>query len=240
METYARKVADLPVSESVLFGELWRQRTRSHIVSLEEGVLQHWHFGRIALLGDAAHKVTPNAGFGGSTAMESAVTLTNHLKAAINAHPNKKPSDVELSEALEGYQNDRLPRVTEVFWVSWALTRLQAYDGWPMYIIQRWLLPIIGLDRIGANVAHSCCQAPQLSFVPYQQRQGTFKWANTQIVTDNTAAKKQLVATRKDINWGATCLSVAVLVCSMAWLSGFGTKPLQDLAQRNLTSVALA
>lgn len=237
MEAYAKQVADLPVSESVLFGELWRRKTRAHIVSLEEGVLKHWHFGRIALLGDAAHKVTPNAGFGGSTAMESAVTLTNHLKAAIDAHPNKRPSDVEISEALEGYQKDRLPRVTEVFWVSWALTRLQAYDGWPMYFIQRWLLPIIGLDRVGANVAKTCCQAPQLNFAPYKQRQGTFTWADTEIIAESTSRAKQLVPAGKPRNWGATLMSVAVLVCSMAWLSGFGTRSVQGMAQQNFTSL---
>jgi hypothetical protein len=60
MEAYAAKVADYPVSESVLFGELWRKKTRGHIVSLQEGVLDHWFFGRTALLGDCVHKVWPH------------------------------------------------------------------------------------------------------------------------------------------------------------------------------------
>ncbi|KAK8012296.1 FAD/NAD(P)-binding domain-containing protein [Apiospora marii] len=226
MEAYARQVADLPVSEKVLFGELWRNKTRAHIVSLEEGVLQHWHFGRLALLGDAIHKVTPNAGFGGSTAMEGAVNLTNSLKRALDAHPNKKPSDTELGEALEGYRAAHMPRATEIFWVSWLLTRLQAYDGWLMYLFQRWISPRFGLDFVGARVAESCCQAPQLDFVPYQQRKGTLPWAKTEIVTGRRAEKaKRLVDPGQkkgrylDLK---TLVYSTVLVCAVAWLSGFG------------------
>lgn len=57
MDALAIKLADYPVSESLLFGELWRNRTRAHLVSLEEGVLDHWFFGRTVLAGDSVHKV---------------------------------------------------------------------------------------------------------------------------------------------------------------------------------------
>lgn len=53
----AAKVADHPISETTVFGELWEKRTRGSLISLEEGILQHWHFGRIVLAGDSAHKV---------------------------------------------------------------------------------------------------------------------------------------------------------------------------------------
>lgn len=53
----AAQLGDLPVTDNVLFGELWAKRSRGYLCSLEEGILKHWHFGRIALLGDSAHKV---------------------------------------------------------------------------------------------------------------------------------------------------------------------------------------
>lgn len=58
MDALATKLADYPVSESLLYGELWRKRVRAHLVSLEEGVLEHWFFGRTALAGDSVHKVS--------------------------------------------------------------------------------------------------------------------------------------------------------------------------------------
>lgn len=56
-EKVAARVADHPVSESLRFGDLWRTRSRGQLVDLEEGVFEHWHFGRMALAGDAVHKV---------------------------------------------------------------------------------------------------------------------------------------------------------------------------------------
>jgi len=53
----AAKVADHPISDTMVFGELWQKRTRGTLISLEEGILKHWHFGRIVLAGDSAHKV---------------------------------------------------------------------------------------------------------------------------------------------------------------------------------------
>ena len=56
-ERAAARVADHPISENVIFGELWKKRFRGQLVDIEEGVLNHWHFGRFVLVGDAAHKV---------------------------------------------------------------------------------------------------------------------------------------------------------------------------------------
>lgn len=56
-EDEAAKIADKPVTEYLLFGEIWMNRTRGYLCSLEEGVFKHWFFDRIALLGDSVHKV---------------------------------------------------------------------------------------------------------------------------------------------------------------------------------------
>lgn len=56
-EEVAAKFADHPISDSLVFGDLWRNRIRGHLISLEEGVLEHFFFGRTVLIGDAAHKV---------------------------------------------------------------------------------------------------------------------------------------------------------------------------------------
>ena len=56
-EQVAAKFADHPISDSLVFGDLWRNRVRGHLISLEEGVLEHFFFGRTVLIGDAAHKV---------------------------------------------------------------------------------------------------------------------------------------------------------------------------------------
>ena len=56
-EQVAAKYANHRISDSLVFGDLWRDRVRGHLISLEEGVLDHFFFGRTVLIGDAAHKV---------------------------------------------------------------------------------------------------------------------------------------------------------------------------------------
>ncbi|CZS93680.1 hypothetical protein WAI453_001167 [Rhynchosporium graminicola] len=229
MDNLATKLADYPVSESLLFGELWRNRTRAHLVSLEEGVLDHWFFGRTVLAGDSVHKVTPNAAFGGSTAMESAVALANVIHHAVNLHPNKKPSDVEMKTALTSYQASRLARVKEIFNVSWMLTRLQAYDGWLFYFIQRWVMPVIGLDFVAKQIAQTCSEAPKLNYVQFAEERGTLGWKE-----GKDAIKYQAAANRKKIiAWhgpsGAERVfpvmfgGILLVTSTVLWLSGWNT-----------------
>lgn len=56
-EDLAATIADHPVSESQTFGDIWTNKVRGFLVGLEEGVMEHWHHGRVVLAGDAVHKV---------------------------------------------------------------------------------------------------------------------------------------------------------------------------------------
>lgn len=56
-ENEAARIAASPVTENVLFGEIWKKRTRGYLSSLEEGIFKNWFFNRTVLLGDSAHKV---------------------------------------------------------------------------------------------------------------------------------------------------------------------------------------
>ena len=49
------------VTDNVRFSDLWERRTASTLTALEEARYQHWTYGRMVCLGDAIHKITPNA-----------------------------------------------------------------------------------------------------------------------------------------------------------------------------------
>ncbi|GAA4054936.1 FAD-dependent monooxygenase [Actinomadura miaoliensis] len=59
--------------------------------------------GRVALLGDAAHAMTPNLGQGAGQALEDAVVLARSLEAA-------RLGDTPVAEALRAYDRARRPR----------------------------------------------------------------------------------------------------------------------------------
>jgi 2-polyprenyl-6-methoxyphenol hydroxylase-like FAD-dependent oxidoreductase len=65
--------------------------------------LKHWSQGRVVLLGDAAHAMTPNLGQGGAQAIEDAWVLAAQLAA--HADP---------AEAIAAYERLRRERVTSI------------------------------------------------------------------------------------------------------------------------------
>lgn len=65
--------------------------------------LPYWTRGRVSLLGDAAHPMYPMGSNGAGQAIRDAATVSGHLSR--RADP---------TEALQAYQDDRLPPTTEV------------------------------------------------------------------------------------------------------------------------------
>jgi 2-polyprenyl-6-methoxyphenol hydroxylase-like FAD-dependent oxidoreductase len=78
--------------------------------------------GQVALLGDAAHAMTPELGQGGCLALEDAVTLAA-LVGAAGAH------DRDLEKALAGYTALRLPRTTRLARRSRSAGRVTQASG---------------------------------------------------------------------------------------------------------------
>eukprot|EP00188_Purpureofilum_apyrenoidigerum_P005524 Plantae.Rhodophyta-Purpureofilum_apyrenoidigerum.ctg7300.p1 GENE.Plantae.Rhodophyta-Purpureofilum_apyrenoidigerum.ctg7300~~Plantae.Rhodophyta-Purpureofilum_apyrenoidigerum.ctg7300.p1 ORF type:complete len:773 (+),score=131.55 Plantae.Rhodophyta-Purpureofilum_apyrenoidigerum.ctg7300:116-2434(+) len=88
----------------VALQELYRstEESRSYVHSIEDisRPLRYWSRGRIVLLGDAAHPVTPNSAQGACMAIDDAVTLTVMLRT----HSRRKDSHVR---AFYDYQQLR-------------------------------------------------------------------------------------------------------------------------------------
>lgn len=112
--------------------------------------------------------------------MEDAVVIANTLHALLARHPNKKPSDVELQDAMrQEYRDTRVDRARAIVKAGGVLTRQQAYDGWKAYITQRWLTPVIGLDKLAQKIAGLCVTAPKLNYVEFEERRGILGWQDT-------------------------------------------------------------
>jgi 2-polyprenyl-6-methoxyphenol hydroxylase-like FAD-dependent oxidoreductase len=65
--------------------------------------LPTWHRGRVALIGDAAHAVSPNAGQGASLALEDAMYLAKTLR-----------DSTDYEAAFARFERDRKPRAEKV------------------------------------------------------------------------------------------------------------------------------
>jgi 2-polyprenyl-6-methoxyphenol hydroxylase-like FAD-dependent oxidoreductase len=152
-EALAASVASHPICETLVFGEIWQKRIRGSLISLEEGILQHWSHGRIALAGDSVHKVTPNIALGGNSTMESVVVLCNHLERTLAAHHGGRVSRATLGRVFGQYQRDREKRMHEIMELSSLITRVQAWDGILPKALACWVLPFqadhkLEVDRV--------------------------------------------------------------------------------------------
>ncbi|KAK7403427.1 hypothetical protein QQX98_010793 [Neonectria punicea] len=104
-EDAAKSWLEVPVAEGVTFGDLWKSKTAGGSANFDEGVLQWWHWGRMVLVGDAAHKVNPVRGAGACCGIEDAITLVNALTRVLRSDPD--PSERDLRQAFIAYQYDR-------------------------------------------------------------------------------------------------------------------------------------
>ncbi|CAM4253122.1 FAD-dependent monooxygenase [Myxococcus xanthus] len=77
-----------------------------------------WSRGRVTLLGDAAHPMTPNMGQGGCQAIEDAVVLAELLAG-------EGPVDA----ALAAYEQRRLGRANSFVTRSWSLGRVAQWES---------------------------------------------------------------------------------------------------------------
>jgi 2-polyprenyl-6-methoxyphenol hydroxylase-like FAD-dependent oxidoreductase len=87
--------------------------------------LRHFVYGRIVLLGDAAHATTPNMGQGACQAIEDAVVLAQCLQ--------REP---ELAKALKQYEKRRKARTAKVIHMSRRLGQ-----------VAHWRHPLLGRIR---------------------------------------------------------------------------------------------
>jgi len=84
---------------------------------IEEVWLDGWHRGRVVLLGDAAHAMTPNTGQGAGMALEDAWVLARELARA--------PT---VAQALQTYETIRVPRVRAIHRASRLFGRVAQWE----------------------------------------------------------------------------------------------------------------
>ena len=102
---------------------------------LEREPFPRWSAGRVALLGDACHPMTPYMAQGAATSMEDAAVLARCL-------PESGGQDIE--EAFRRYEAHRKPRTSKIQAISSANTWMQSKEpdtDW-LYGYDAWTAPL--------------------------------------------------------------------------------------------------
>jgi 2-polyprenyl-6-methoxyphenol hydroxylase-like FAD-dependent oxidoreductase len=94
--------------------------------------IDRFSFGRIVLLGDAAHAMTPNMGQGAGQSIEDAFFLASHLK--------QNPT---IEEALEKYERERIGRTRNITKMSNRIGLVAQLNGRVSVALRDSLFPLM-------------------------------------------------------------------------------------------------
>ncbi|KAI6087584.1 FAD binding domain protein [Hypoxylon rubiginosum] len=207
-EELAATVADHHVSDTLVFGQLWKKRDRGMLIPLEEGVLKHWFSGRVVLAGDAAHKVTPNIALGGNSAMESVVVLCNQISRMMEENGGIKPDQGTLERHLKAYQDEQRNRVWFIMKFSGLITSIQAWDSPFTKFLAVWVLPLLPNRFLALSLGLIIRTAPRLEAAG---NSGVETWRNK--VESTVKNRFDILRTRKVV--GAFIVIFLVLCLSL-------------------------
>jgi len=103
---------------------------------LEDGLAPRFWAPGVALLGDAAHSVTPNMGQGAGLAVEDGCCLANLLPAApLEASTGTRSV---LNDALAEYERLRRPRAEWILKQSYTLGKIAQLESAPLRFLRDW------------------------------------------------------------------------------------------------------
>ncbi|RAK89719.1 FAD/NAD(P)-binding domain-containing protein [Aspergillus costaricaensis CBS 115574] len=142
IDTTAASLMSSAVTETLLFGELWHARIQATLVPLQEGIMEHWSSGRIVLVGDSAHKMTPDAGLGGGCGIEDAIVLTNLLKDEMEKKGVVQLDETQIENCFLAYEDQRKDRVKILLKLSGRCTRQRSSGSLVQLLIGQLLLPL--------------------------------------------------------------------------------------------------
>ncbi|KAK2729458.1 FAD binding domain protein [Colletotrichum kahawae] len=144
--------ADKTVADNGLkFGQVEKNLLYSGVTALPHFVMRRWHYGRIVILGDAAHKFNPLVGQGGNSCIESCAALVNQLQAQNllgpqSSNPASWPLS-RLSKAFVALEKQRVDRLVDMVEDCQDAMRSSAWESWKLRMLHKYMLPLMPLDK---------------------------------------------------------------------------------------------
>ncbi|KAF9107733.1 hypothetical protein BGX27_008628 [Mortierella sp. AM989] len=135
-------------------------------VILEEKLYTTWYHRRTVLIGDACHKMLPNAGKGAVTAMMDAVALANAIyEIADNATPEN------ILSAFRSYYRERYDSSKKDLISSQSAAKLLAGQTWKDSMRRKLMFKMAPFPY--KLKAKTLANRPQATFLPKVKNRGT-------------------------------------------------------------------
>lgn len=183
VEGFAKRHGDLAIGEQLKVKDVFPKRSTAGMSNLEEGIVKHWSWDRMVLVGDACHKFTPNQGLGYNNGVQDIVALLNELNREISSEHRSGDAAVPL-ESLAGvfsrYQAARMELLRKDYKASAGWTRMSAWENKINHLLDRYVLPAIPkMDELALSyiISPPVSRTLVLDFVESEEPfQGKIPW----------------------------------------------------------------
>lgn len=175
-QAFAKEVADIHVTETLTFKDIWDKTYWSYASGLEEGLAERWYGDRVVLVGDTVHKMTPNIGLGLNSGWQSAALLTNKLRQLLQKNP--EPSTEALNSIFREYQGTRMKDASDMVDMSGLYTRVVAWNNPVWKFADQYVTKYIGGD----------CMLLDLLMIPMVKKGLTLDFVNEDNFKSGTTA----------------------------------------------------
>ncbi|KAF9343688.1 hypothetical protein BGX26_005352, partial [Mortierella sp. AD094] len=154
----------------ITVGELINSTDSSNVtkVMLEEKLYTTWHHRRTVLMGDACHKMLPNAGRGAVNAMLDAVILANAIYEIA-----KDATYDNIISAFKEYYSERFPQAKADLDSSKRVASLVSGQTWTDNIMRKITLNLMPSSMMNMAFVKTLAYRPQASFLPKIEYRGS-------------------------------------------------------------------
>lgn len=178
-DAFAQEHGNIYVAPGLVFHDVYATRHGAGLTNLEEGVLPAWSAGRIALVGDAAHKVTPNMGWGYNSGVMDLVALINPLRRALIANGGTQLSNEAIADVFATYEAERMAFMTKIHNLSASVTRTSTWATTLQRVLDQYVFPLVKADELVAKhvLGPMVSSAPVLYWLDEEHFcQGSIPW----------------------------------------------------------------
>ncbi|KAH8898535.1 FAD/NAD(P)-binding domain-containing protein [Thozetella sp. PMI_491] len=152
-DQYAEEVGDVHIAKDITLREVYATKNGAGLTNVGEGVIRQWSWKRVVFVGDAAHKLAPNFGWGLNSGIQDLTVLSNQLCKLMHASAGEPVNLAGLEQAFHDYQAERSAQMASVSFVSARVIRSATWATPIIQLLDRWIMPTFGLNKsIGRNI----------------------------------------------------------------------------------------
>ncbi|KAJ6010818.1 hypothetical protein N7451_002230 [Penicillium sp. IBT 35674x] len=214
MDSLLAQYSDKPITDTVPFSAIHQHTVTKSFLALEEAFHTTWCMDRFVCIGDSAHKMTPNMGQGGNSAIESAASLANHITQLVRNSSNGEVPLEDIGKCLNDFQAARQPRTKDVCTKANSLTRLEACATLKDRLMALHVLPHMKSYLIN-RLSKSFAGAERLEYIPLGPRASN--------CTMPLHIKSEISEKDKEPLWRRAIFTTPLIGCAMAANSLMGS-----------------